>query len=144
MKIEDYNRKLEEEKNDAKFLFSDPHMIQGFKMRLKIKLNGNGDYTGTHLSVFLQLMKGELDNFLKWPFDKIIHFVLIHQDDKNKCLKRLIIEALKNKDSTKKHFRKPDTDCNEGLGYPGFMSHKKLHDDGFIKNDSLYIRCIIE
>ena len=144
MKIEDYNRKLEEDKKSSKFLFSDPHMIQGFKMRLQIKLNGHGHFTGTYLSVFLQLMKGELDDFLKWPFDKIVHLVLIYQDDKSKCFKRLINDALKIKDSPNKCFRKPDTDYNEGWGYPSFISHRKLHDGGFIKNDSLYIRCIIE
>ena len=144
MKIEDYNRKFEEEKKTERKLLSDPYMIQGFKMRLQIYLNGLGDRTGTHLSVHLQLMKGELDNFLKWPFDKIIHLVVIHQDDKNKCFKRLITDALRKNAEFKTTFQKPDTNDNTGIGYRDFISHKELHDGGFVKNDSLYIRCIIE
>ena len=84
MKIDNYNRKIEEEKARGGALYSDPHIIQSFKMRLEIRLNGSGDGAGTHLSVYWRLMKGELNDCLEWPFDKIISFVLIHQDNKKK------------------------------------------------------------
>lgn len=142
MKIENYNRKLEEEKTTGGNLFSDPHMIQGFKMRLLIYLNGCGGGEGTHLSLFFQLMKGELDDILKWPFNKTIHFVLIHQDNKNECFKLSITDT--EKATTTAYFRKPVTDFNIGFGYIRFISHERLHAGGFIKNDSLYIGCTIE
>ena len=40
MKIENYNRKLEEEKISGGKQCSDPNMVQGSKMRLEIYLNG--------------------------------------------------------------------------------------------------------
>ena len=145
MKITNYNRKLEEEKTTGKNLFSDLHTIQGFNMRLEVYLNGSTDGNGTHLAVFLQLMKGELDDILMWPFDKIINFVLIHPDDKSKYLKRsLTAEALRNENNIATYFRKRIIGFKKRWGYSTFISHKRLHTGGFIKNDSLYIRCIIE
>ena len=138
MKIENYNKKLEEEKRTGRNLYSDPHIIQGFKMRLEIYLNGSKDSKGTHLSVYWQLMKGEFDDCLEWPFDKVISLVLIHQDDKNKFHKRSI------NPSSSEYYQKPVTDCNLGWGYVKFRSHEQLRTDGFIKNDRLYLRCIIE
>ena len=97
MKIENYNRKLEEEKISGGKQCSDPNMVQGSKMRLEIYLNGQGNCTGTHLSVYWRLMKGELDDCLEWPFDKMITFVLIHQDNKNKCFEISRTNTLRNK-----------------------------------------------
>ena len=41
----------------------------GYKMRLEVHPNGNGDGKGTHLSIFARLLKGENDYDLKWPMD---------------------------------------------------------------------------
>ena len=111
-------------------------------MRLRIDLNGNGKARGTHMSVFFQLMKGGLDDILEWPFDKLVTFVLIHPDDKNKCVKRILEDAVKTKGNPLKSFQKPVTKFNEAFGFQEFISHKKLHAN-FIKNDKLYIRCVI-
>ena len=37
-------------------------------MKLRIDSNGFGSQKGSHVSVFAHLMKGEHDDFLKWPF----------------------------------------------------------------------------
>ena len=41
---------------------------RGYKMCLNVYANGNGDGEGSHVSVFLYMMKGEYDDSLKWPF----------------------------------------------------------------------------
>uniref|UniRef100_A0A8C3P5R6 TRAF1-6 MATH domain-containing protein n=1 Tax=Chrysemys picta bellii TaxID=8478 RepID=A0A8C3P5R6_CHRPI len=40
----------------------------GYKLCLKIYLNGDGTGAGTHISLFLVLMRGEYDFWLNWPF----------------------------------------------------------------------------
>uniref|UniRef100_A0A670HU63 TNF receptor-associated factor 1-like n=1 Tax=Podarcis muralis TaxID=64176 RepID=A0A670HU63_PODMU len=40
----------------------------GYKLCLKLFLNGDGAGAGSHLSLFLVLMRGEHDFHLKWPF----------------------------------------------------------------------------
>ena len=49
------------------------------------------------MSVFFQLMKGEFDDCMEWPFNKIITIVLIHPDEKSKFHTLLIDEAQKKK-----------------------------------------------
>ena len=143
MTIETYYEKFREALANGISLYSDPHIISVYKMRLQVSLNGQGDGEGTHMSVFFQLMKGKLDDYLKWPFDKLIDFVLIHQDDQSKCFTRTLTTA-KNAETTKStNFKKPVSDCNISRGYNKFITLTELYDGGFIKNDILYIRCVI-
>ena len=41
----------------------------GYKMRLEVYPNGDGESEGTHLSIFARLLKGENDYKLKWPMN---------------------------------------------------------------------------
>lgn len=42
----------------------------GYKLCLRINLNGleNGD--GTHVALFVHVMRGDYDEHLEWPFSK--------------------------------------------------------------------------
>ena len=135
--------KLELMKEIGDFIYSNPYEICYFKMRLLIDLNGYGDSEGTHMSVYFQLMKGELDDLIEWPFNKKVTFILIHQDDKNKCIKRSLERAGRTRGYLKKYFGKPVNNCNAAYGFDSFIALSKLHADGFIKNDTIYIRCDI-
>lgn len=42
----------------------------GYKMCLRIYLNGDGTGRGTHLSLFFVVMKGPNDALLRWPFNQ--------------------------------------------------------------------------
>ena len=53
--------------------------IGGYKMCLRVDANGNGPGAGTHLSVFVYLMRGEYDDDLLWPFRGDIKFQLCHR-----------------------------------------------------------------
>ena len=52
---------------------------QGYKMCLKVDANGKGVGKGTHVSVFVFLMRGEFDDYLKWPFQGIVVLQLCNQ-----------------------------------------------------------------
>ena len=41
---------------------------QGYKMCLRVYVNGSGGHKGTHVSLYAYLMRGEFDDYLKWPF----------------------------------------------------------------------------
>ena len=92
------------------------------------------------MSVFLQLMKGELDDSIEWPFDKLVTLIIIHQDNENKCFEASFEIAPKTKAEA---FQKPVTDYNEVRGFRKFIALEELHNEGFTKNDTLYIRCVI-
>ena len=39
--------------------------------------------------------------------------------------------------------QKPSSNNNRALGYPDFISLNEFQDDGYIKNNKLFIRCEI-
>ena len=51
----------------------------GYKMCLRVYANGSGDGKGTHVSVFLRLMKGENDDALTWPITYKCTITLLNQ-----------------------------------------------------------------
>ena len=69
----------EKKKND--WLFSDPvySHFGGYKMCLKVYANGHGGSKGTHVSVYVRLMRGDNDDNLKWPFKGTIKVSLLNQ-----------------------------------------------------------------
>ena len=97
-------------------------------MRIRVDLNGDITSQGTHMGVYFQLMKGEYDDCVVWPFDKQISLILIHQDSKKKCK-----EFSWNSDETHDgkslvNYQKPKNDYNRPRGYPDFITlEKKIH-----------------
>ena len=65
---------------------SDPFYThpRGYKIVICIDANGYGDNKGTHVSVWVYLMRGEYDDQLEFPFKGTIKFELLNQlEDKN-------------------------------------------------------------
>ena len=65
--------------------FSPPFYTEngGYKLQLAVHANGVGIGEGTHVSVFLHLMKGENDESLRWPFSGDITIQLLNwREDK--------------------------------------------------------------
>ena len=64
--LKDFN----EHRRNSKEWISEPFYSnpRGYKMCLSVDANGYGECKGTHVSVFVHLMRGEFDNILKWPF----------------------------------------------------------------------------
>ena len=54
---------------------------RGYKMALSVDCNGCLDAEGTHVSVFISLMKGDFDNQLEWPYRGAISIQLLDQED---------------------------------------------------------------
>lgn len=50
----------------------------GYKMCLRIYLNGDGTGRGTHLSLFFVVMRGMSDALLKWPFNQKVRHRSVH------------------------------------------------------------------
>ena len=57
---------------------------QGYKMRLVIYANGYGDGEGTHVSVFVQIVKGEYDDILTWPYTGTVSYEINWKEDRVK------------------------------------------------------------
>eukprot|EP00731_Ephydatia_muelleri_P024007 Em0016g278a len=110
----------------------------GYKMCIRAYLNGDGIGHTTHLSIFFVLMKGEYDPLLKWPFDHKVSLILVDQNHR-----KHIVQTFKpTQDSSS--FQRPRTDMNVASGCPQFSKLDVLEDQSYVKDDVMYIKCIID
>lgn len=110
----------------------------GYKMCIRAYLNGDGIGYNTHLSIFFVLMKGEYDPLLKWPFDYKVSLIMVDQEHR-----RHIVQTFKPSPSSGS-FQQPKTDMNIASGCPKFADLKVLENDNYVKEDVLYIKCIVD
>ena len=113
---------------------------------LKFDANGCGDGKGTHVSVFLLLMKGENDDDLTWPVKYKCAVTFLNQlkdeghhehtvnspEDEKECVSRVL-----------------SGEKGTGWGCTQFIAHTKLdlqeeEQCQYLKDDSLYFRVQVE
>ena len=120
---------------------------QGYRLCLRVDSNGGGSGKGTHVSVFICIMRGQFDDSLQWPVMGAITIQLLNQiEDKNhvECINNLSVGV--------------DPECNErvtgsistrspGWGFYEFIPHSSLGYDAakntqYLQNDTLRIRIL--
>ena len=137
---------LEIKENDFCW-YSDPvySHFGGYKMCLRVDANGETVATGTHVSVFIYLMRGNNDDNLKWPFKGTIEVSLLNQlqDGQHHTMNIWSHDE-----------RIPETACGRitqgekaacGYGQYKFISHKDLKYQGYrscqyLKDNTLFFR----
>ena len=110
----------------------------GYKMCLRLYILGDGIGKNSYLSLFFVIMRGEFDNILPWPFSHKVTFRLINQAGG-----RDIIDTFQP-DPMSSSFKKPKSDMNVASGCPRFVSHHDLKNSGFIIDDTIFIKCVID
>ena len=111
---------------------------RGYKMCLNVDAAGDGEGEGSHVSVFIELMRGEFDSELNWPFQGSITVTLLDQEggqhmaetDCFTCDSSLPNECVCQVVGQEK---------NLGWGARTFIAHKDLYPN-YNKNDSLYFK----
>ena len=76
-------REFNEHKTNSEEWFSEPFYThpRGYRMRLNVDANGYDEYKGTHVSVFIRLVRGDFDNTLHWPFQGTVTIQLLNQSE---------------------------------------------------------------
>ena len=104
----------------------------GYKMRCDVYPNGEGDAKGTHLSLFLNIMRGEYDDQLKWPFNGVVTIGMFNwQTDKwenNLAIPLDDIVPINNRG------RVVDCIASDSWGYSEFISSRDLSEK-YLKED---------
>ena len=103
----------------------------GYKFCLRMYPNGDGIGAGTHLSLFIVIMKSDYDCLLPWPFNNSVKFMLINQRDRSKDLMEKMIPH-KNSAS----FQKPTKEMNIASGCPLFAKLDTMEKEGFLVDDT--------
>ncbi|XP_065917336.1 TNF receptor-associated factor 3-like isoform X2 [Dysidea avara] len=110
----------------------------GYKMCIRVYLNGVGTGKGTHLSIFFVLMRGEHDTLLYWPFEHQVELILVDQDHK----KHLVQTFKPNVQSS--NFKRPVNDICGTSGSFEFAELSILDNPSYIKEDVMYIKAIVD
>jgi len=126
-------------------IFSQPFYTSqyGYKLRIKAYLNGRDRGKGTHLSLYLIIMKGEYDALLEWPFNQKITFYLLDQGEERKH-KIHQLSPNRSLPNVRAVFNKPTGKENLGIGNPSFVSHEAIDAGEFVKDDTIFMKCEVE
>ncbi|CAF3208821.1 unnamed protein product [Rotaria sp. Silwood2] len=135
-KINNVREKIvDAESERQKSIYSPPFYSSptGYKMCLRLYLNGDSDTRNTHMSLFLIIMRNDYDAILHWPFSYEVLFRLIDQSTLNNNQRN--ITASFRPDIRSNCFHRPLSAMNDGYGIKKFLSLVE-----FEQNRSLYIK----
>ncbi|XP_064827662.1 TNF receptor-associated factor 2 isoform X2 [Oncorhynchus masou masou] len=141
-KISDFTKKRQDAiAGRAPAMFSPAFFTSkyGYKMCLRIYLNGDGTGRASHLSLFFVVMRGHSDALLKWPFNQKVTLMLLDQNNREH-----IIDAFRP-DISSSSFQRPVSDMNIASGCPLFCPLPKLDTkNSYIRDDTIFIKAIVD
>ena len=135
--ISDFSKKKQANEEWHSSQFYNHH---GYKFRLEVYPNGDGRGSGTHLSVYAQLMRGEYDSELEWPFEGDIRVELLNWRVDNNHHSRTIPF---NRYTDPRSSRVTDQEPALGYGHAQFISYTDLApttNTEYLRDDYLKLR----
>ncbi len=142
--IPNFTRKLNQAKSSKSYgeVVSDPfYTSHGYRMKVTVHLNeGPRGHTG-YMGMFLQLMKGDHDDKLKWPFDKRVTFIVVDQQSNDSYICNFENSFLPDRGQ---EFNRPRYEANNGHGFQRFMLHSTLRTRQYVRNHTVYTAVEIE
>lgn len=121
-------------------LYSPPFYTSthGYRLCLRCYLYGDGVGKGTHISLFIVIMRSEYDDLLAWPFAHRVALSLINQNHPLSPEKAITHKFIPNAESSS--FQKPKDTFNIASGFPEFAPLSTLSNESFVKNDTMFVR----
>ena len=140
-------QEFSQHKTNNDIIFPDPFYTSngGYKLTLSVNPNGYGSDKGTHVSVFIYLMRGPNDDNLQFPFNGIFTVQMLNwKEDNHHCE-----ESIEFDDVVSIQYRQQVTTGDraaEGWGKGGFMSHNELltSNSRYLDNDRMCFRISYE
>ena len=115
---------------------------RGYKLCLRINLNGVKSGVGTHVALYVHMMRGDYDNHLEWPFSKGFSLSIVDQSD-DESLQYHITETVITKPELSA-FQRPvpphSVISSEYSGYEHFAPIDEVHKPQYCKNDTLLVK----
>ena len=144
-KIKNYLKlRYDAEKGETTAIHSGPFYssFHGYKLCIRVNLNGVDSARGTHLSLFIHFMQGEFDDLLEWPFNGKIILTVIDQNPICE-LRRDISETLLSKPNLAAFQRPSSTRNHKGFGYMEFLPLNIVNGSSYVRNDTLIIKASV-
>lgn len=111
----------------------------GYKLCLRLYLNGDGSGKNSHISFFLTVMQGDYDALLPWPFSQLVTLMLLDQSGSGNHIKQCF-----KPDPTSSSFWKPSSNLNVASGCPRFARKSVFDDIHYVKDDAMFFKVIID
>ena len=137
--IQDIQKKFEDARmGENAIISSEPFFTSqfGYKMCLHLCPNGWGSAIGDHISLYINILKGDYDDQLSWPFNQPIILTLMSQ---NREMNNDVIQFF-IPDVSSVSFAKPTTESNESYGVSHFAPVGLLYHRSYVRNDTIYIK----
>ena len=135
-----YRRRHEARTGQVVSLYSPPFYTSrdGYKLCLRLYLNGDGPARGSHLAFYITLMRGEFDSICKWPFKKTVTLALLDQN-----MNCHVIQSFRP-DPRLSSFQHPRNEMNIASGCPMFASLSVLSGSSYVKDNTMFLKCWIQ
>lgn len=115
----------------------------GYKLCLRVNLNGVGSGVGKYIALFVHMMRGDYDDLLKWPFTGKITLSILDQSE-GLAFRQHISETLIAKPNLLA-FQKPIAWRNSVCeGYEAMAPIEHIRDPQYIKNNTMLVCIQIE
>ena len=140
-KISDFARKKQEAVSGMQTSLYSPCFYSsshGYKMCVRLYLNGDGMGRGTHISLFFVVMRGQYDALLRWPFRQKVTFMLLDQDNVEH-----VIDAFRP-DPSSNSFQRPKREMNIASGCPNFFPLLELNNHAYVRDDTMFLKIMID
>jgi len=141
-RIVDVESKTQDAKNGIQTSIDSPafYSSDGYKLCLRLNLDGDESVRSRYLSFFIVLMQGDNDHRLEFPFRQKVLICLYDQTDE----KNHVITGFRP-NTTSRSFSRPTTEKNPASGIPKLFPLKKLRETGspYVYNDTIFIKVFI-
>ena len=113
----------------------------GYKLSLRLYLNGDKSVREKYLSLYITIMFGEYDSLLKWPFSYPVTLSLYDRSPKQDH----VVHTL-TPDVTSACFERPRMVANKSGGIPEFCPLWKVFSKefGYVRQDEMFIKALVD
>lgn len=113
--------------------------IPGYKLCLRINLDGVDARSRNYLSIYVHLMQGDYDDIMEWPFNRRIKVTIIDRNlDHSK--RRNITEVLTPQSNIAALQRPTQSRSSQGYGFARFVSISRLSSRCYLADNKLTAR----
>ncbi|CAF1183376.1 unnamed protein product [Rotaria sordida] len=113
----------------------------GYRICLRLFLNGDAKAKGTHMSLFFILMRGNYDDVLRWPFEFKVTFILLNHLSPNNNQSKFFWP-----DTKSIAFQCPRSNMNIAYGFSKFfpLDLFEQNENHYVKDDRMSIKIEVD
>ncbi|XP_074605804.1 TNF receptor-associated factor 6-like [Acropora palmata] len=117
--------------------------LYGYKLCLRINLNGVASGVGRYIALFVHMMKGDYDGILEWPFTGRITLTILDQSEGTEVRQHISDTLIATPNLLA--FQRPTAPRNyKGYGYVDFAPIEHIREPQYIKNNTMLVRFQID